>query len=726
MSRASLTKIVCVVVIGIAASGIGQSQTFPVSPGIASEQRDWPVYGGAPENTHYSSLKQINRANVKQLQVAWSFDTGESGGLQTSPIIVGDVLFAYSPSQKVIALNAATGELLWKFAPPIHGWQPARGLAYWSDGKEKRILAGIMNSVYALDAGTGKPISSFGENGRIDLRKDLGRDPETQSIALTSPGVIYKDLLIVGGRDPETLPAPPGDIRAYKVRSGKLAWSFHTIPHPGEFGYDTWPKDAWKYSGSANNWAGMAIDLKRGILYVPTGSAAMDFYGANRIGDNLFANCLIALKAETGERIWHFQGVRHDIWDRDFPSTPTLVTVQRDGKDVDAVAQSSKQGFVYLFDRSDGKPLFPVESRKYPASDVPGEVAAAEQLLPTKPAPYARQRLTEDMLTNRTPEAHRWAVEQFRKFRSEGQFVPLSVGKDTIVFPGFDGGAEWGGSAVDPATGMLYVNANEMAWTGALAENTGNASSGRGIYQSQCSACHGDNMAGSPPQFPALTGIANRMGPKEITSTITEGKGRMPAFTNLSEDQLFALLEYVMSGESKELQSSAPVPPEIKYRFTGYKKFLDPEGYPAITPPWGTLNAINLNTGEYAWKIPLGEYPELAAQGLKNTGSENYGGPIVTAGGLLFIGASNFDRKFRAFDKSTGVLLWETTLPFSGNATPATYEVDGRQYVVIAAGGGKDPKQGSGGVYVAFALPRAASPRDGRTARAARDARPPF
>ena len=714
MSRTSLKKIAVYVAIAIATSaGNGALQVSAAAQTVhnaALERHDWPVYGGAPENTHYSALAQINRENVKRLQVAWAFDTGESGGLQTSPIIVGDVLYAYSPSQKVIALNAATGELLWKFDPAVHGWQPARGLTYWSNGNEKRILAGVMNSVYALDAESGKPISTFGENGHIDLRKDLGRDPETQSIALTSPGVIYKDLLIVGGRDPETLPAPPGDIRAYNVHTGKLAWSFHTIPHPGEFGYDTWPKDAWKYIGAANNWAGMTMDTKRGILYVPTGSAAFDFYGGNRLGDDLFADCLIALNAETGKRIWHFQGVRHDIWDRDFPSPPILVTVQRDGKQVDAVAQATKQGFVYLFDRSNGQTLFPVEYRKYPPSDVPGEVAAAEQPLPTKPEPYARQRLTEDLLTNRTPEAHRWAVEQFRKFRSEGQFVPLSVGKETVVFPGFDGGAEWGGSAVDPATGILYLNANEMVWTGALAENTGNESSGRGIYQSQCSVCHRDNMAGSPPQFPALTGIANRMGPKEITTTITEGKGRMPAFTSFTQDQLSAVLEFVMSGESKELQSSAAAPPEMKYRFTGYNRFVDPEGYPAIAPPWGTLNAINLNTGEYAWEIPLGEYPELAAQGLKNTGSMNYGGPIVTAGGLLFIGASIFDRKFRAFDKSTGELLWETTLPFSGNATPATYEVDGRQYVVIAAGGGKDPKQGSGGIYVAFALPRAAPP----------------
>jgi quinoprotein glucose dehydrogenase len=702
MSRTSLKKIV----VALASLILVAPQPSVAQATKNSAQHDWPIYGGTPENNHYSTLSQINRENVKELQVAWSYDTGESGGLQTSPIIVGGVLYAYTPSQKVIALNAATGMLLWKFDPAVHGWQPARGLAYWSDGKEKRILAGVMNSVYALDAATGKPIPSFGDNGRIDLRKDLGRNPETQSIALTSPGVVYKDLLIIGGRDPETLPAPPGDIRAYSIRTGKLAWSFHTIPHPGEFGYDTWPKDAWKYIGSANNWTGMTADAGHGIVYVPTGSAAFDFYGGNRLGDDLFANSLIALNADTGKRIWHFQAVRHDIWDRDFPSPPVLTTVQREGKKIDAVAQPTKQGFVYLFDRATGKPLFPIEYQKYPASDVPGEVAAIKQPLPTKPAPYARQRLTEDLLTNRTPEAHHWAVEQFHKLRSDGQFVPLTVGQDTVIFPGFDGGAEWGGSAADPTTGILYLNSNEMAWIASLAENTGNEASGRGIYQSQCSVCHRDDKSGSPPQFPSLIGIADRMGPKDIAVTVTSGKGRMPGFTSLTPDQLDAVVDYIMSGESKELQSSGEAPPEMKYRFTGYRRFLDPQGYPAVAPPWGTLNAINLNTGEYAWKIPLGEYPELTAQGLKSTGSENYGGPIVTAGGLLFIAATNFDRKFRAFDKSTGELLWETTLPFSGNATPATYEIDGRQYVVIAAGSGKDPKQGSGGIYVAFALPR--------------------
>jgi quinoprotein glucose dehydrogenase len=564
---------------------------------------------------------------------------------------------------------------------------------------------GVMNFLYALDAVTGLPIPSFGRGGRIDLRENLGREPAAeQSITMTSPGIVYKDLIIVGGRNPETLPAPPGDVRAFDVRTGQLRWAFHTIPRPGEFGYDTWPKDAWKTSGAANNWAGFALDAKRGIVYVPTGSAAFDFYGADRLGDDLFADCLLALNADTGERIWHFQGVHHDIWDRDFPSPPVLLTVKRDGKNVDAVAQTTKQGFVYLFDRTNGKPLFPIEYRTYPPSTVPDEVAAAQQPLPSKPAPFSRQLLSEDMLTTRTPESHQWAVETFRDFRSEGQFVPLSVGKHTVIFPGFDGGGEWGGPAVDAETGVIYINANDIAWTGALAPNTGEHSP-QGIYMSQCSICHGENMAGSPPALPSLIGVGARLTGAQIAATIKNGKGRMPGFPNLSEDEASGLIGYLTSGENKEMASSGQTLLAMKYRFTGYRKFLDAEGYPAIAPPWGTLNAINLNTGEYVWKIPLGEYPELTATGMKNTGTENYGGPVVTAGGLVFIGATNFDKKFRAFDKATGELLWEFTLPFAGNATPATYEVNGRQFVVIAAGGGKDPKSKPGGVYVAFALP---------------------
>jgi len=670
------------------------------------KQQDWPAYGGAPENNHYSKLAQINRGNVKRLAVAWSFDTQEEGGLQTSPITVEGVLYGITPAQKVFALDAATGQLLRKFDSGMRGTQPDRGLAYWADGKDKRILVGVMNFVYALDAATGNPIPSFGSSGRIDLRENLGREPaSSQSVDLTSPGIVYKDLVIFGGRNPETLPAPPGDIRAYDVRTGKLRWSFHTIPHPGEFGHRTWPKDAWKTSGAANNWAGMTLDSQRGILYAPTGSAAFDFYGADRIGDDLFANCLLALNAQTGKRIWHFQGVRHDIWDRDFPSPPALVTVKRGGKEIDAVAQTTKQGYVYLFDRTNGKPLFPIKSRKYPPSTVPGEVAASKQPLPTRPAPFARQVLAEDLLTMRTPEAHQWALEKLKQFRSEGQFIPFSVGKDTVIFPGFDGGAEWGGPAVDAETGIIYINSNEMAWTGSLAPNTGE-NSPRAMYMSQCSICHGEKMTGSPPAMPSLIGVGERLTPAQIATAIKNGRGRMPGFPSLTEDQRAALVSFLLSGESKELASSLPPPASMAYRFTGYHKFLDPEGYPAVAPPWGTLNAINLNTGEYVWKIPLGEYPELVAKGQRNTGTENYGGPIVTAGGLVFIGATNFDKKFRAYNKATGELLWETTLPFSGNATPATYEVNGRQFIVIAAGGGKDPKSRSGGVYVAFSLPQ--------------------
>jgi quinoprotein glucose dehydrogenase len=675
---------------------------------VSENSEDWPRYGGNAENNHYSPLAQIDRSNVARLQVAWTFDTGEEGGLQTNPLIVNGVLYGITPSQKIFALDAASGKLLWKFDSGMKGTQPDRGLAYWGSGGSARIFAGVMNHLYALDAVAGKPIPDFGDAGRIDLRENLGREPASaNSIYLTSPGLVFEDLIIVGGRNPETLPAPPGYIRAFDVRTGKLRWTFHTIPLPGEFGYDTWPPDAWKASGAANNWTGMSLDAAHGIVYVPTGSPAFDFYGTDRVGDNLFADCLLALDARTGRRLWHFQGVHHDVWDRDFPSPAILLNVQRNGQAVEAVAQPSKQGFVYLFNRLTGEPLFPMESRVYPASAVPGEVTAKEQSLPAAPAPFARQRLTEDLLTRRTPEVHRWALENFKKFRSDGQFVPISVGTETVIFPGFDGGAEWGGSAVDPRTSVIYTNSNDVAWIAALAP-TANTADSRALYVRQCSVCHGDSLAGSPPAFPSLIGVGARLTFAQIVSMIRNGKGRMQGFPNLTEEQTKAIADFLVNGESKEVASAGPPPPAMKYHLTGYNRFLDPDGYPAVLPPWGTLNAINLNTGEYLWKIPFGEYPELAAAGMRNTGTENYGGPIVTAGGLLFIGATNYDKKFRAYDSSNGKLLWETTLPYAGNATPATYAVKGRQYVVIAAGGGKDLKSRSGGVYVAFALPERA------------------
>lgn len=710
--RSFRTACFSLLLLTLPSTSAAQQNPPPASAVPSQSSQDWPRYGGDSEGNHFSELAQINRSNVTQLQIAWTFDTGEPGGLQTNPLIINGVLYAITPTQKIFALDAATGKLLWKFDAGIKGTQPDRGLAYWSSGTAARILVGVMSFLYALDAATGKPIPDFGDRGRVDLRENLGREPASaNSVVLTSPGVVFEDLIIVGGRNPETLPAPPGNIRAFDVRTGKLRWSFHTIPQPGEFGYDTWPADAWKTSGAANNWAGMSLDPARGIVYVPTGSAAFDFYGADRLGDNLFADCLLALDARTGKRLWHFQGVHHDLWDRDFPSPPALLTVQRNGKLIDSVAQTSKQGFAYLFNRVTGESLFPLGGHSYPASTVSGEVAAKEQLLPTLPAPFARQRLSEDLLTQRTPEAHLWALDNFKKFRSDGQFVPFSVGTETVVFPGFDGGAEWGGPAVDPHTSIIYINSNDIAWTGALAPS-GNETGSRALYISQCSVCHGGTLAGSPPEFPSLQKISLRLNFAQIVFTIRDGKGRMPGFPNLTAEQTRAIADFLANGQNvplKELASTGPLPPAMKYHLTGYNRFLDPDGYPAVAPPWGTLSAINLNTGEYAWKIPLGEYPELAAAGMRNTGTENYGGPIVTAGGLLFIGATNYDKKFRAYDSSNGNLLWETTLPFAGNATPATYSVNGRQFVVIAAGGGKDLKSPSGGVYVAFALSVAAN-----------------
>lgn len=691
---------------------------FVVVFGMSASSQDrtksganWEMIGGTSGNSHYSALSQINRKNVAHLRVAWTYDTGESGGLETTPVIVDGVVYAYTPSRQVVALDGADGRLLWKFDSAIEGTGPVRGITYWSDGKEQRLLAGIANFVYALDPKSGEKITSFGKDGRIDLRENLGREPDLQSVALTSPGVIYKNLFILGGRNPETLPAPPGDIRAYDVRTGALHWSFHTIPHPGEFGYETWPKEAWKISGAANNWAGMAIDEERGIVYVPTGSAAPDFYGATRIGDDLFADTLLALDAETGKRIWHFQGVHHDLWDRDFPAAPILVNVMRNGKRIPAVAQTTKQGYLYVFDRAGGTPLFPIANRRYPASTTPGETASQTQPSPLMPEPFARQTVTMDTLTVRTPEAHEWAMKRFNEIRHDGQFVPLSIGKDTLVCPSFEGGAEWGGPAFDPDADVLYINANNYASVGALAVNSG-GSPGRVTYLNECSVCHGENRQGTS-EFPSLLNTNHTLTREEIAAAIHNGKGRMPAMP-IEGRKLQDLLDYLATdkepsrdGAAEEENQTVKATNNEQYTMTGYRRFVDPDGYPATATPWGTLNALDLKTGRYLWQIPLGQYPELVAKGVPDTGSENYGGPIVTAGGLIFIAATNFDHKIRAFDKSTGRLLWEATLPFAGNATPATYEVKGRQYVVIAAGGtGMNPRGPTGGVYVAFALPK--------------------
>ena len=680
----------------------------------AGATRDW-LYGGGPTQGRYSALTQINRDTVRQLQVAWTYDTGEAGAMQTQPVVVDGVLYGYTPTHKTFAIRADTGAPLWTFDSGIRGSGANRGVMYWASGSDRRVFAAVDNFIYALDAQSGNPIQAFGRNGRIDLRGDLGRDPATQGVRLTTPGVIFKDLMIVGGRVGEALPTSPGDVRAYDVRTGALRWSFHTIPHPGEFGFETWPSDAWQYSGAANSWPGMAVDTARGIVFVPTGSAASDFYGADRLGHDVFANCLVALDAAIGKRLWHFQFVHHDIWDRDLPSPPSLVTVRRNGQTIDAVAQATKHGYVFVFNRTTGEPLFPIEERPFPASATPGEISSPTQPLPVAPKPFARQQLTDDLLTTRTPEAHAWALDQFKTFRSAGQFVPLGLDRPTVVFPGYDGGAEYGGQAFDPATGLYYVNANDLAWTGLLAPNTG-GQSGQALYLAQCASCHRDDRLGTPPSIPSLVDVGDRRTFADLVGVIRQGQGRMTAFPALDPTDVNAIVQFVLTGQDTPAPragrgragAAAPMSSRIdnSFRFTGYQKFLDPDGYPAVAPPWGTLSAIRLDTGEYAWQIPLGEYPALAAQGLTNTGSENYGGPVVTAGGLVIIAATNHDRKIRAFDKATGARLWEARLPSSSNATPAVYEVGGREFIAVAAGGGKSPTGGPGGVYVAFALPR--------------------
>lgn len=682
-----------------------------------AETRDdytaWRMFGGGPENIHFSTLDQIGPGNLDRLEVAWTWESGdafEESEMQCNPIIVDGVMYVTTPKLRVAALDAATGREIWKFDPTEGaqriGKMRNRGVTYWEDGPEKRIYFAYRQWLYSLDAKTGKSVPGFGNGGRVDLRQGLDRDPEGMTVTVTTPGVVYKDLLIVGSLVSEALPSAPGFIRAYDLRTGGIRWVFRTIPRPGEYGHETWPKDAWLHAGGANNWSGLVVDQKRGLAFVPTGSAAFDFYGANRHGDNLFANTLLCLNAATGERVWHFQGVRHDVWDRDFPSAPALVTLKRDGKSIDAVAQITKSGHVYVFERETGKPLFPIEYVKVPTNGVDGEKLAETQPLPTLPPPFARQRLTAEMLTKRTPEAHAYALEQFRKFRSNGQFEPPSF-EGTIIFPGYDGAGEWGGAAFDPETGMLYVNSNEMAWVLRIVERKKQSSktSASKLYQQNCAACHKPDLSGSPPEFPSLKGLNGRRTESQIGTIIRNGQGRMPGYSMLGDEAIAVLGRFILGGTDAEvtIDLSKSSPTWLKYSTDGYNKFLDQDKYPGIAPPWGTLNAIDLNRGEIAWQIPFGEYPELAEKGMKDTGSENYGGAIVTSNGLLIIGATNFDDKFRIFDKRTGKLLWETRLPAAGNATPATYSVNGRQYIVIAAGGGKGRGK-SGGSYVAFAL----------------------
>ena len=670
--------------------------------GPSTDPNDWPVYGGNDDHTHYTTLSQISPANVAQLQVAWTFDTGdvfEGSEMQANPIVIDGVLYATTPKLQVFALDAATGEQIWRF-DPNDGGAPAsrirhRGVVVTGD----RVLFNYRNRLYALDRATGAPIPSFGDDGWVDLREGLGRPVDGLSVSASSPGVVFGDLFIIGSSVPESLPSAPGDLRAYDVTTGALRWSFHTIPHPGEFGYETWPSEAWQVAGGANAWSGVTVDAERGMIFAATGSASYDFYGANRLGDNLFANTVLALDARTGERIWHFQGLHHDIWDRDFPASPALVTVTRDGEPIDAVAQITKTGHVYLFERTQGTPLFPIQERVMPGGGLEGERPSERQPFPVLPPPFARQSLSVDGLTERTPEAHASALATFNAFRTADPFsAPDTSG--TIIFPGVDGGGEWGGPAFDPETALLYVNSNEMAWLLKLAPR-----SDESLYGSSCASCHGEEQEGTG-LGPSLEELFERRSRDQVVSLIREGTGRMPAFGSvMNRGTINSLVAFLETGEDPGGDEVAATPFDLPYRTALFDIFLDHEGYPGIKPPWGTLNAIDLNAGDIRWSIPFGEYPQLTAMGITDTGTDNYGGAIVTQNGLLIIAATTYDDRIRAFDKLTGALLWEAALPAAGNATPSTYMVNGKQYIVIACGGGKNGAP-SGGTYVAFALPQ--------------------
>lgn len=676
------------------------------------EYTTWSEYLGGPERNHYTTLSQITPENVNQLQVVWTYEMPDSGQIQSNPIIVDSILYGITPGVQVFALNAATGKEIWRFGDPLKAWHSTgRGVAYWTDGKDRRIFHTIGPRLYCLDALTGQPVPGFGENGSIDLHEGFPEVAKDKFIISNTPGTIYKDLIIMPVRVSEGSDAAPGDIRAFDVRSGKIVWTFHTIPHPGEAGYETFPEDAWQntYVGAANCWAGMSVDRQRGMLFVPTGSAAYDFYGGYRKGKNLYADCLLALDAATGKLTWYYQFTHHDIWDRDLPAPPNLLQVNRNGKIIDAVAQVTKQGYVFVFNRETGEPMFNIREVPAPASAIPGEEAWASQPIPDKPAPFARQvtSLTENdipaYIANRDS-----MVQQFRAMRKEFLAPPSAEG--TLLFPGFDGGAEWGGAAADPESGVLYVNANEMAWVLQMveapkSETMKQMSPGAQLYTLKCAACHGPNREGNTKSgYPELATIEKRRDRLYVGQLIGAGKGMMPGFslTKTEKGALIGFLFHEEKGGEQITAAAADPRANAPYKSTGYNKFLDANGLPAFSPPYGTLTAIDLNSGEQKWRIPLGEDEALRQKGVEHSGTENYGGAIVTQNGLLLIAATK-DGKFRAFNKNTGRLLWETTLPAAAFATPATYMVGGRQYIVLACGGTKlGVKKGKW--YVAFGL----------------------
>ncbi len=687
----------------------------------------WAKTGGGSENLKYSALQQIDTTNYAKLSVAWVYhtennDSTKFGPMECNPIVVNGVMYGVSPKLKLFAVNAATGKEIWTFNPADSAanktWHRTsvnmnRGVAYWEKENDKRIIYTVGPIVFCVNATTGKLVPSFGTDGGINLVNGLDRDPSKLFVAPTSPVMVYNNLFFVSGLVGEET---PGHIRAFDVQTGKQQWIFHTIPYPQDKGYETWDDTtAYRHMGSTNSWAGFSLDEKRGILFAPTGNPTNDFYGGNRTGKGLYGNSLLAIDAVTGKLKWYFQTVHHDVWDMDLPAPPALVTVTHKGKQIDAVAQTTKTGFVFLLDRETGKPLFPVKEMPVnTATTLENEKLWPTQPMPVIPKPLVRQSFDSADL-NDIVDARSYAFikKTFLDYGPSKIFTPPSV-KGTIVLPGYDGGAEWGGPAFDPETQLLYVNTNEMAWLLNMVENKKNNKSlltnyeaGKIIYTQNCMKCHGTEMQGGG-NYPSLIGVDKKYTVSTFSQLVTTGKRMMPGNNVLTNTEKTALASYVLNVKNAqqvkytgELSKLLP-PQKTTYGFTGYNKFLTPEGYPAIRPPWGSLTAIDLKTGAHVWKIPFGEFEALKAKGIAATGRENYGGPVVTKGGLLFIGASA-DGKFRIIHKRTGKILREIDLPAPGVATPSIYEVNGKQYVVIACGGSKWGGKTSD-AYVAFTL----------------------
>lgn len=649
---------------------------------------NWSAYLGDYGRSHYSPLTQIDRDNVASLELTWVYDSGPlrpgNSTLHTSPIIVDGVLYGLSPTLDAFALVAATGQELWRYPTGDSGAEQ-RGLMWWQDEARRRLLYTAGSELIALDADTGLPIPDFGNAGRVDL--SLAARPGPLFVAF--PGVIFEDSVILGFSTSETSNALPGSIAAFSAIDGTELWRFHSLPQEGGLGSETWEEGSLATAGGANNWTSMTLDAERGVLYVPTGSATPDFYGAARKGDNLFANSVIALDARSGDYRWHFQTVRHDLWDRDLPSPPTLVQLERGGQTIDAVAVPTKTGHLYLLDRDTGESLYEIIETTTPSDGLPGELTASTQPLST--VAFTRQQFET---STRNADATAFVNEQIAELNTR-QWAPPSF-DGTLLYPAFDGGAGWGGAAYDPAGHKLIINAQEVGGLFRLVK-VPRGDFNRGIYLTHCAGCHNADLSGSDVA-PGLEGVTDRMNPQQLDQIIAEGRGRMPAFAELGESETAAILEFLALPRTED--SVEVDPDDYSMGFAGYLRVKDHEGLPGNTPPWGTLSSLDLATGNIDWQVNLGNYlshPDL------NMGAENYGGPVVTASGLIFI-ASTPDQKFRVFDSADGAILWETDLPAAGFATPAVYGINGRQYVVIAAGGGKLGAP-SGSYYLAYSLP---------------------